>query len=49
MPDTTQRVSVENVRRVQKIGGMGDTFNTVLSRLLDEHDELEKLKSKKKS
>ena len=47
MPDTTQRVSVENVDKVKKIGTMGDTFDSVLSRLIDEHYELEKLKHKK--
>jgi len=47
MPDTTQRVSVENVDKVKKIGTMGDTFDSVLSRLIEEHYELEKLKHKK--
>jgi hypothetical protein len=47
MADTTQRVSIENVDKVKKIGTMGDTFDSVLSRLIDEHYELEKLKSKK--
>ena len=48
MPETTQRVSIENVDKIRKIGVMGDTFDSVLSKLIDEHYELEKLKSGKK-
>lgn len=47
MADTTQRVSVENVEKIKRIGAMGDTFDSVLSRLIDEHYELERLKKKK--
>jgi predicted CopG family antitoxin len=35
-------VSEENYRRLQKLGGFGDSFNIVIGRLLDEHERRRK-------
>jgi len=47
MADTTQRVSTKTLEEVKKIGQMGDTFDSVILRLIKEHYELETLKKKR--
>jgi len=43
---TTIRISIETKKRLNEIGNLNDSYNSVISKLLDEHDEHE-LKSKK--
>jgi hypothetical protein len=47
MADTTQRISTETLDRIKEIGRMGDSFESVIQRLIDEHYELQALRMKK--
>lgn len=42
----TQRVSPETMKKIKEVGKWGESFDEVVSRLCDEHEELEKLKKK---
>jgi len=36
---TTIRISIETKKRLNEIGNLNDSYNSVISKLLDEHDE----------
>ena len=40
MTHTTQRLEEETLDRVRNLGKMGDSFNVVLNKVLDEIDDL---------
>ena len=39
MPKATLKIEVSTRERLKKLGSMEDTFDTVICKLLDEHDE----------
>jgi len=41
MSSTTMKVSKETLARLREQGGMGDSFDDVVNRLLDDADEVE--------
>jgi hypothetical protein len=42
MPKATLKIEVSTRDRLKKLGSMEDTFDSVISMLLDEHDERKK-------
>ena len=44
---TTIKVKSNTRDKLQKLGSMADSYDTVIERLLNEHEELETLKNKK--
>lgn len=46
MPKATLKIETSTRERLRKLGGMDDTFDTVIVRLLDEHDAREMKKEK---
>ncbi len=47
MPKATLKIEVSTRERLKKLGSMEDTFDSVICKLLDEHEELVKKQSKK--
>jgi len=47
MPKATLKIESSTRDRLKKLGSMEDTFDTVICRLLDEHDAVEASKKKK--
>lgn len=46
VPNITQRVSPETMEKIKLVGKWGETFDQVVSRLCDEHNENERRKKK---
>ena len=46
MPKATLKIEVSTRDRLKQIGSMDDTFDSVICRLLDEHEELKNLREK---
>lgn len=44
MPKVTLKIEESTREKVRDLGKMDDTFDSVISRLVDEHFELQKLK-----
>ena len=44
MPKATLKIEVSTRERLKKLGSMDDTFDSVICKLLDEHDERENQK-----
>jgi len=47
MPKATLKIEVSTRERLKKLGSMEDTFDSVICKLLDEHDQMVKKQSKK--
>lgn len=43
---STIRISIETKKRLNEIGNLNDSYNSVISKLLDEHDKIKELKIK---
>lgn len=39
---STIRISIETKKRLNELGNLNDSYNSVISKLLDEHDEKKK-------
>jgi len=46
MPKATLKIEVSTRDRLKRLGSMDDTFDSVICRLLDEHEELKILREK---
>jgi hypothetical protein len=47
MPKATLKIEVSTRDRLKKLGNMEDTFDSVICKLLDEHDEMIEKQPKK--
>ena len=43
---STIRISIETKKRLNEIGKLNDSYNSVIERLLDEHDNIKSLNTK---
>lgn len=43
---TTIRISIDNKKRLNEIGNVNDSYNSVISKLLDEYDKNKILRKK---
>lgn len=48
MPKATLKIEVSTRDRLKQLGSMDDTFDSVICRLLDEHEELKNLRENTK-
>lgn len=46
MPKATLKIEATTRDRLKQLGSMDDTFDSVICRLLDEHEELKALREK---